>query len=125
MKLLWDFTVQTDKHLTHNRPDIICLDFTMNCCFLIDVAIPGDSRISQKISEKRQRYSDLKIEIQKMWSVRASVAPVIIGSLGSVPEGLKDQLQTLQIYHANLIPKMQKSVLLSSCHILRRFVTEH
>ena len=35
MKLLWDFTVQTDKHLTHNRPDIICLDFTMNCCFLL------------------------------------------------------------------------------------------
>ena len=83
------------------------------------------SRISQKISEKRQRYSDLKIEIQKMWTVRASVAPVIIGSLGSVPKGLKDQLQTLQIYHANLIPKMQKTVLLSSCHILRRFVTEH
>ena len=53
------------------------------------------------------------------------MAPVIIGSLGSIPEGLKDQLQTLQIYHANLIPKMQKSVLLSSCHILRRFVTEH
>ena len=56
------------------------IDFTMNCCFLIDV-IPGDNRISQKISEKRQRYSNLKIEIQKMWSVRASVAPVIIGSL--------------------------------------------
>ena len=53
------------------------------------------------------------------------MAPVIIGSLGSVPEGLKDQLQTLQIYHAKLIPKMQKSVLLSSCHILHRFVTEH
>ena len=50
---------------------------------------------------------------------------VIIGSLYSVPEGLKDQLQTLQIYHANLILKMQKSVLLSSRHILRHFVTEH
>ena len=125
MKLLWDFTIQTDRRLLHNRPDIVCIDFVMNHCFLIDIAIPGDSRVLQKISEKQQRYSDLKIEVQKMWSYRASVAPIIIGSLGSIPRGLKDQLKTLQIYHANLIPKMQKSVLLSSCHILRRFVTEH
>ena len=27
MKLLWDFTVQTDRHLTHNRPDLISTDF--------------------------------------------------------------------------------------------------
>ena len=60
-----------------------------------------------------------------MWSYRASMAPVIIGSLGSIPKGLKDQLETLQIYHANLIPKMQQSILMISCHILRCFVTEH
>ena len=125
MKLLWDFTIQTDRRLLHNRPDIVCIDFVMNQCFLIDIAIPGDSRVLQKISEKQQHYSDLKIEVQKMWSYRASVAPIIIGSLGSIPRGLKDQLKTLQIYHANLIPKMQKSVLFSSCHILRCFVTEH
>jgi len=83
----------------------------MNHCFLIDIAIPGDSQVLQKISEKQQCYSDLKIEVQKMWSYRASVAPLIIGSLGSI--------------HANLIPKMQKSALLNSYHILRSFATEH
>ena len=60
-----------------------------------------------------------------MWSYRASVAPITISSLGSIPRGLKDQLKTLQIYHANLIPKMQKSVLLSSCHISCSFVIEY
>ena len=65
------------------------------------------------------------MEVQKMFSYRTSVAPIITGSLGVIPRGLKDQLKTLQIYHANLIPKMQKSVLLSSCNILRCFVTEH
>ena len=79
----------------HNRPDIVCIDCVMNHCFLIDIAIPGDSRVLQKISEKQQCYSDLKIEVQKKWSYRASVAPVIIGSLGSIPRGLKDQLKTL------------------------------
>ena len=92
----------------------------MNYYFLID--IPGDSQVLQKISEKQQRYENRS---PKMWSYSPSVAPIIIGSLGSIPRGLKDQLKSLQIYHSNLIPKMQKSVLLSSCHILCHFVTEH
>ena len=61
MKLLWDFTVQTDRHLPHNRPD----NFTKKHAFLIDIAIPGDSRISQKVNKKYQRCTDLKIEAQK------------------------------------------------------------
>jgi len=26
LKLLWDFTIQTGRHLVHNRPDIVCVD---------------------------------------------------------------------------------------------------
>ena len=26
MKLLWDFTIQTDRQLRHNRPDIVCIN---------------------------------------------------------------------------------------------------
>ena len=103
----------------------MCIDFVKNYCFLIDVAIPGDSRISNKVVEKLDRYTDLKLEVQKMWSMRAFVVPVIIGSLSSIPICLKKNLQLLSIYYASLIPKLQKSVLLSSCHMLRRFVTEH
>ena len=66
MKLLWDYTIQTDRHLSHNRPDMVCVYFIMNHCFLIDVAIPGDSRLSNKVTEKLERYTDLKLEIQKM-----------------------------------------------------------
>jgi len=104
---------------------MICVDFTKKHAFLIDIAIPGDSRLSKKINEKYQRYTDLKIEIQKIWSMTASIVPVILGSLGSVPKSLKNLLQQLGIYYINLIPKLQKSVLLSSCHIIRHFVTGH
>jgi len=117
MKLLWNFTV----HLPHNRPDII-FDFTKKHAFLIDIDIPGDSRLSQKINEKYQQYTDMKIEVQNMWSMTASIVPVILGSLGSV---LTSLLQQLGIYYINLIPKLQKSVFLSSCHIIHHFVTEH
>ena len=61
--------------------------------FFIEIAIPGDSRLSQKINEKYQRYTDLKIEVQKTWSMTASIVPVILGSLGSVPTSLKNSLR--------------------------------
>ena len=125
MKLLWDFTIQTDRHLPHNRPDILCVSHEHNTAYLIDVAVPGDSRLSQKINEKRQKYTDLKTEIQRMWNMRAVVVPLVIGSLGSIPTCLAKHLQSLNIYYGTLISKLQKSVLLGSCHILRRFITEH
>ena len=73
MKLLWDFTVQTDRRLPHNRRDIIFVDFTKKHAFLIDNVIPGDSHISQKVNEKYQRHTGLKIETHKMWSMTASI----------------------------------------------------
>ena len=120
MKLLWDFTIQTDRHSPHNRPDIVCVSLTKKHAFLIDIAIPGDSRISQK---KYQRYTDFKIEIQKMWLMSASAVPVVLGLLDLVSTSLEKSLQ--QFYHNNFIPKLLKSVLLSSSHIIRHFVTEH
>ena len=42
MKLLWDFTIQTDRHLTHNRPDLTSIDLTRKHVFSIDIAIPED-----------------------------------------------------------------------------------
>jgi len=125
MKLLWDFTIQTDRHLSHNRPDIVYISNRHKTAFLIDVAIPGDSRLAHKVNEKRDKYTDLKIEVQRMWNMRAVVMPLVIGTLGSVSVCLAENLHTLNIFYRTLIPKLQKSVLLSSCHILRRFLTEH
>ena len=93
--------------------------------YLIDVAIPGDSRVAEKVTEKHQRYTDLKIELQKMWMMRVVIIPLVLGTLGTVPLCLAQHLKTLNIYYHGLIPKMQKNVLLSACHIIRRFVTEY
>ena len=47
-KIIWDFTIQTDKRLPHNRPDIV-VDKMSKTCHIIDVACPGDKKISQII----------------------------------------------------------------------------
>ena len=56
MKLLWDFTIQSDRHLLHNRPDLVCVDYLTKTTYLIDVAIPGDTRVIEKVTEKPQQY---------------------------------------------------------------------
>ena len=57
VKILWDFKIQSDKHLAHNIPDIIVVE--KKRVWIIDVAIPGDSRIEEKELEKISKYQDL------------------------------------------------------------------
>ena len=65
VNILWDFKIQTDKHLAHNIPDITVVD--KKRVWIIDVAIPGDGRIEEKELEKITKYQDLKIEIERLW----------------------------------------------------------
>ena len=78
-KILWDFKIQTDKHLAHNIPDITVVEKKQ--VWLVDVAIPGDSRIQQKEVEKITKYQDLKIEVERLWERKATVVPVVIRAL--------------------------------------------
>ena len=41
--------------------------------WLIDVAMPGDSRIQQKEVEKITKYQDIKIEVERLWEKKATV----------------------------------------------------
>ena len=51
---------------------------------LIDFAVPGDRDVIKKEAEKILKYKDLPIEIQRMWNVKATVIPVIIGATGTI-----------------------------------------
>jgi hypothetical protein len=39
---------------------------------LIDGALPGDRNVIKKGAEKILKYKDLKIEIQRMWNIKAN-----------------------------------------------------
>ena len=56
VKILWDLKIQTHKHLAHSIPDITVVEKEQ--VWLIDVPIPGDSRINQKEVEKITKYQD-------------------------------------------------------------------
>jgi hypothetical protein len=62
-----------------NRTDIIIKNKKDKTCLLIDVAIPSDKNVIQKEAEKKIKYKNLSIEIQRMWNMKCFVIPVIIG----------------------------------------------
>jgi hypothetical protein len=55
---------------------------------LIDVAIPPDKDVIQKKAEKKLKYKNLSIVIQRMWLMKCFVIPVIIGATGIVRKSL-------------------------------------
>ena len=74
----------TDREVTANRPDIIIKNKKEKTRTLIDVAIPTDRNVVQKEAEKKLKYKSLCIEIQRMWNLKCTIVPVIIGATGIV-----------------------------------------
>jgi hypothetical protein len=74
--------------------DIIIKNLKDNICLLIDVAIPSDRNVLQKEFEKKLKYKNLSIEIQRMWNMKCFVIPVIIVATEIVTKGIKKYLET-------------------------------
>ena len=53
-KLLWDYTVRTNRVIPAHQPDLTLVDKTNNKVSLIDVAVPWDSRSEKKEQEKKR-----------------------------------------------------------------------
>ena len=120
-KFLWDFKIQIDKHLAHNIPDITKVEKKQ--VWLIDVAIPGVRRIDQKEVEKITKYQDLKIDVKRLWEKKATVVPVVIGALGTIPRDLVKHLKTLRLNKIST-SQLQKAALLGTAHILRIYLKD-
>ena len=70
MKLLWEFSIQTDHHLDHNRPNFVVLEMERRLSFIDYVACFLDTRVAKK-KRGEDRPSGIKsgnakdLELQK------------------------------------------------------------
>ena len=78
--ILWDSPIITDRHVPHNKPDIVIQEKKSDRCQIINVALQSDYNIQKKAAEKMSKYGDLQIECQRIWSKKVEVMPVIIGA---------------------------------------------
>ena len=91
--IMWDMPVNTDRTITANRPDIIVKDSVNSTCKLIDMTVPSDRNIALKEIEKKSKYKDLDLEIQKMWRIKSVVILMVVGALGTVKKGMEENIK--------------------------------
>ena len=48
------------------------------------MSVSSDTNVSLKIFKKLSKYKDLEIEVTKMWHLRTTTLPIVIGALGMV-----------------------------------------
>ena len=121
-KVYWDKTIVTDATVIHNRPDITVINKANKTVSLIDVSIPSNHNIERKYTEKIDKYTDLRREVQLMWGIKnVKTVPVIISSMGLIPKTLAQSLTELSL-PLSIRRSMQKSVVLDATNIVRSFL---
>ncbi|CAH3194474.1 unnamed protein product, partial [Porites evermanni] len=119
--IMWDMPVNTDRTITTNRPDIIVKDSVNSTCKLIDMTVPSDRNIALKETEKKCKYKDLELEIQRMWHMKTVVIPVVVRALGTIKTDMENYTNKIP---GNInIHELQIITLLATAHLLRRVLS--
>ena len=111
-KILRDFSIQTDHVIEARRPDLVVVDKKERSCKIIDFAVPADSRIEEKEKDKIEKYQDLARELQKIWNVKVKIIPLLVGTLGALPNQFGNRLKQIGITAGTA--QVQKTVLLGT-----------
>ena len=117
-KILWDFNVQTDHVIEARRPDMIIIDKVKKLCQIVDFAVPYDTKVNTKEVEKIEKYQDLARELRKLWNMKVSIIPVIVGALGTTPKNICKRMEDIGI--KTRILELQKTTIIHSARILRK-----
>ena len=111
--------IQCDREIKERKPDITVVNKNEKSCAIIDIAKPGDIRVSKKEKEKIERYQELKREIKRMWNIRIiKVIPEVIGTLESTSNRLKKCIEELGVVISTEL--LQKTALLETACTLRK-----
>ena len=117
-KLQWDFEIDTEHLISPRRPDLIIINTKKRICKIVDFDVPADYRIKLKECEKKDKYLDLARELKKLWNMKVSIVPIVIGAFSTVTEWLLKGLEDLEV--GGQVETIQTTALLKTARILRR-----
>ena len=58
----------------------------------MNFAVPVDHRVKFNENERKDGYLDLGKELKKLWNMKVTFIPIVIGALGTVTKGLIQRL---------------------------------
>ena len=50
----------------------------------MDFVVSGDHRVKLKESEKKDKYLNIARELKKLWNMKVTIIPILIGAFGTV-----------------------------------------
>jgi len=114
----------TDQTLHKIRLDIVRLDKTNKEVCLTDTAISNSHNLHSTITETLQKYTALKEEHIRIWQLKtAHIIPLVLSTMGIIPNKLHGSSKLINLRHALYIPK-QKAVIPNTCHTVRKVLAE-
>ena len=117
-KLRWDFDIHTYHQISSKRPDLIIINKKKRICKTVDFAALADHRIKLKECEKKDKYPDLARELKKLWNMKVTIVPNVIGGFGTKSKELLKGLEDLEV--GGRVVTIQMTALLRTARILRR-----
>ena len=117
-KLLWDFNILMDHLIPARRLDLIIINKRKIIYKIIVFAVPADHRINMKECEEEDKYLDLARELKKLWNIKVTIVPIVIGAFGTLSKGLLKGLEDLEV--GRRVETVQMTALLRTVRILRR-----
>jgi len=116
--VLWNQAVHTDREVTANRPDIIIKKKKRENTHADRCGNTRRQKCCAKGSGKEVKIQEFCREIQRMWNLKCTIVPVIIGATGIVTRSLKKNLETVPGKHST--DSLQKTAMLGTSHIIRK-----
>ena len=118
-------TAAYPQHSSSHRPTFFV---SQRCTWLYHTderTLPGKlqgSNPSVSSCNNNNKYQELANEICALWKQNAApLIPVVISSTGVIPKSPSQSLKRLNL-HPNTYIKMQKSVILGTCSVVRNFL---
>ena len=68
--------------------------------------------------EKKSKYKDLELEIQRMWHMKTIVILVVVGVFGIIRKGMVENIK--KVSETASVTEIQKISMLGSAQILRK-----
>ena len=109
-KLVWDFDIRKDHLISARRPHLI----------VINKKKENLAKFSTLLSqhEKKDKYLYLARELKKLWNMKVTIVPIVIGAFGTIKKGLLKGLEDLEV--GGRVESIQMTALLRTARILRR-----
>ena len=92
-RLLYDFDIRTGHLISVRKLDLKVINKKKRTCKTVDIVVSLDHRIKLKESEKKENYLDLK----KLWIMKVTIIPIVIGAFGTVTKGLLKGLDDFKV----------------------------